>query len=54
MHIHSLSACLLVTSAVTANAETLPPGVMRINSTPAPALRLDNLDGEAYDHAVPR
>jgi thiol-disulfide isomerase/thioredoxin len=47
--IHSLIACLLVLIAITANAETLPPGVMRINGTAAPALRLDNLDGETYD-----
>jgi len=49
MLIHGLSAYLLVMAAVTANAETLPPGVMRIGGTPAPALQLDNLDGEAYD-----
>jgi len=29
----------------------LPPGVMRIAATPAPALRLDNLDGKPYDLA---
>jgi len=47
--IHRLSVYLLVLTAFTANAETLPPGVMNINGTAAPALRLDNLDGEAYD-----
>jgi thiol-disulfide isomerase/thioredoxin len=47
--IHRLSVYLLVLTAFTANAETLPPGVMHINGTAAPALRLDNLDGEAYD-----
>jgi len=47
--IHGLSTCLLVLAAFTACAETLPPGVMRINGTAAPALQLDNIDGEAYD-----
>ena len=43
------SACLLVLAAAATGAETLPPGVMRIDGTPAPALQLDNLDGAAYD-----
>lgn len=47
--IYSLSLCLLVMAVVTANAETLPAGIMRIDGAPAPALQLDNLDGEAYD-----
>ena len=47
--IQGLSTCLLVLAAVTACAETLPPGVMRINGTAAPDLQLDNIDGEAYD-----
>jgi len=47
--IYSLSLCLLVMTAITANAATLPPGIMRIDSKPAPALQLDNLDGDAYD-----
>jgi len=45
----SLSLCLLALAAARANAESLPAGVMRIDGTPAPALQLDNLDGEAYD-----
>ena len=47
--IHRLPVYLLVLTAFTANAEILPPGVMRTNGTAAPALQLDNLDGEAYD-----
>ena len=43
------STCLLMMFAAVTVAETLPPGVMRINGTPAPALQLDNLDGDAYD-----
>jgi len=43
------SACLLMMVAAMTVAETLPPGVMRINGTPAPALQLGNLDGDAYD-----
>jgi thiol-disulfide isomerase/thioredoxin len=43
------SACLLAMAAASTGAETLPSGVIRIDSTPAPALRLNNLDGEAYD-----
>lgn len=33
-------------------AESLPAGVMRVNSIPAPDLKLDNIDGEAYDLAT--
>ena len=47
--IHGLSACLLAMAVAATGAETLPPGVMRIDGIPAPALQLDNLDGEAYD-----
>jgi len=46
------SACLLAMVAAMTVAETLPPGVMRIDGTPAPALQLDNLDGDAYDLKV--
>lgn len=43
------SACLLAMAATMTVAAALPPGVMRIDGTPAPALQLDNLDGAAYD-----
>jgi len=46
-----LSAVLFATISVTAWATELPPGVMRIAGTPAPALQLDDLDGEPYDLA---
>ncbi|HAJ91721.1 MAG TPA: hypothetical protein DCO71_03720, partial [Gammaproteobacteria bacterium] len=45
----SLSLCLLAMTAAMAVAESLPAGIMRSNGIPAPALQLDNLDGEAYD-----
>jgi len=32
-------------------AESLPAGVMRVNGIAAPELKLDNIDGEAYDLA---
>jgi thiol-disulfide isomerase/thioredoxin len=35
-------------------AATLPPGVMRVDGMPAPALKLANLDGEDYDLANSR
>ena len=47
-----LTALLLATISVTAWATELPPGVMRIAGKPAPALQLDNLDGEPYDLAT--
>ena len=46
-----LFALLLAAVSVAAWATELPPGVMRIAGTPAPALQLDNLDGEPYDLA---
>ncbi|MCG6899259.1 MAG: TlpA family protein disulfide reductase [Gammaproteobacteria bacterium] len=39
---------LLFTTPCTAT-EPLPTGVMRINGRVAPALKLNNIDGEAYD-----
>ncbi len=48
-----LPACLLLLFINCAQAdEGLPPGVLRIDGTPAPALRLNNLDGEPYDLAA--
>lgn len=46
-----LHACLLLLLSLPASAESLPPGILRIDGRPAPALQLDNLDGEAYDLA---
>ena len=46
---HTLSAGLLLLLSLPAFAETLPPGVMRIDGTSAPALKLNDLDGEPYD-----
>ncbi len=40
---------MLFVGVTAASAGSLPPGVMRINALPAPALRLDNIDGESYD-----
>jgi thiol-disulfide isomerase/thioredoxin len=45
-------AGLLAMAAVMTCAETLPPGVMRIDGIPAPPLRLNNIDGEAFDLAT--
>ncbi len=42
---------LLIIAATAAGAEELPPGIMLINDKPAPALQLNNLDGEPYDLA---
>ena len=47
--IQGLCSCLMVFASIAACAEDLPPGVMRINGTPAPPLQLNNLDGEPYD-----
>jgi thiol-disulfide isomerase/thioredoxin len=47
-----LAALLLVTT--TPGAAGLPPGIMTMDGRPAPALKLDNLDGEAYDLADSR
>jgi len=48
------SLCLyLLLTCLTFNglAAALPPGVMRVDGVPAPALKLTNLDGEDYDLA---
>jgi thiol-disulfide isomerase/thioredoxin len=42
---------LLAAINVTVWATDLPPGVIQIAGKPAPALQLDNLDGEPYDLA---
>ena len=47
-----LTVLLLAALSGTAWATELPPGVMRIAGKPAPALQLDNLDGEPYDLAT--
>ena len=44
-----LTAGLLLLLSLPACTETLPPGVMRLDNTTAPALQLNNLDGEPYD-----
>jgi len=40
--------------ALPADSPPLPPGVMRVNAVPAPALRLNSIDGVAYDLAGAR
>ena len=42
---------MLLTASCTAS-ETLPQGVMRVDGLAAPDLKLDNIDGEAYDLAT--
>jgi thiol-disulfide isomerase/thioredoxin len=44
-----LTAGLLLLLSLSACTETLPPGVMRLDNITAPALQLNNLDGEPYD-----
>jgi thiol-disulfide isomerase/thioredoxin len=51
-HYLLLAALLLVTTS--SGAAGLPPGIMTMDGSPAPALKLDNLDGEAYDLADSR
>lgn len=48
-----LTAILLLSPVIT-QATGLPPGVMAMDGRPAPPLKLDNLDGEAYDLADSR
>ena len=50
--LHCLLACLVFMLSLPAGAEALPPGVMRVNGTSAPALQLNNIDGEPYDLAT--
>ena len=45
----TISAVLIVLATTPATAAELPQGVIRVDARPAPALQLDNLDGEAYD-----
>ena len=47
-----LIVMLLALPTLTRAAESLPAGVMRVNGLPAPDLKLDNIDGEAYDLAT--
>ena len=57
MKVKITSLCLyLLLSCLTLNAlaAALPPGVMRVDGVPAPALQLANLDGEDYDLANSR
>jgi len=42
---------LLIMAAAAACAEQLPPGIMPVDGIAAPALQLNNLDGEPYDLA---
>jgi len=49
MFSHYLPVCLLLLLSLPTLAETLPPGVIRIDGTSAPALKLNDLDGEPYD-----
>ena len=44
-----LVVLLLVLPAPGRAAESLPTGVTRVNAIAAPELKLDNIDGEAYD-----
>jgi thiol-disulfide isomerase/thioredoxin len=44
-----LAVLLLAVIASNLPAAGLPPGVMRINGTTAPALQLNTIDGDAYD-----
>ena len=39
----------LLLACVTTLASDLPPGIMALDGRPAPALKLDNLDGEPWD-----
>jgi thiol-disulfide isomerase/thioredoxin len=47
-----LASLLLL--CVTTLAGDLPPGIMALDGRPAPALKLDNLDGEPWDIADSR
>jgi thiol-disulfide isomerase/thioredoxin len=44
----------LLLFCVTTLAGDLPPGIMALDGRPAPALKLDNLDGEPWDIADSR
>ena len=45
---------LLPGLARAADIPSLPPGIMVVDATPAPVLRLNSLDGEPYDLATSR
>jgi thiol-disulfide isomerase/thioredoxin len=49
-----LCALMLTVPVRPAEAPPLPPGVMAVDGTPAPALRLNSIDGEPYDLAGSR
>jgi thiol-disulfide isomerase/thioredoxin len=50
-----LSCCLLLTGpARPTDTPSLPPGVMSVDGSAAPALRLNSIDGEPYDLAGAR
>jgi thiol-disulfide isomerase/thioredoxin len=49
-----LCGILLAGPASPGDAPPLPPGVMAVDGTSAPALRLNSIDGEAYDLAGAR
>ena len=47
-----VTCILLITVTAACTAESLPPGVMPVDGRVAPALQLDNIDGEHYDLAT--
>jgi len=49
---HFLIALLLIYTAIGSAAEPLPAGVMRVDGFATPELKLDSIDGEAYDLAT--
>ena len=53
MNRYILLAALLLAAAAS-QAAGLPPGVMAMDGRPAPALKLEDLDGNAYDLAGSR
>lgn len=49
-----LSLLLLLPTAVADGSEALPKGIIALTPAPAPALALNNMDGEAFDLADAR
>ena len=45
---------IMLSTVLQATESALPPGVMVMDGRPAPALRLENIDGESYDLADAR
>ncbi len=45
----TFSTVLILLATTPATTAELPQGIIRVAARPAPALQLDNLDGEAYD-----